>query len=139
MDHHEEKACSVNAIARLILSVALGLILTARADEFGRLFFSPDERRLLDQQRARQMSREGSINIQAPTTVNGLIRQSDGCCTVWINGKARHIAPGKNTNSISIILPGKDESIEVKVGQHLWLDNLPANNEPSPIPQKVVP
>ena len=125
----------MNTAVRLVFLGALGLIPAAQADELGRLFFSPDERQQLDQQHVRQTNRENGANTPSIIIVNGLIQHSDGSRTVWINGKAQHIAPGKNTDTVPVALPGKNESIEVKVGQRLWLDNLPSNAAPPPTPK----
>ena len=122
----------MNTAVRLVFLGALGLIPAAQADELGRLFFSPDERQQLDQQHVRQTNRENGANTPSIIIVNGLIQHSDGSRTVWINGKAQQIAPGKNINTVPVTLPGKNESIEVKVGQRLWLDNLPPIAEPPP-------
>jgi len=122
----------MKTMARLALLVTLSCIPSVQANELGRLFFSPDERQQLDQQHARQTNRENGANTPSHIIVNGLIQHSDGSRTVWINGKAQRIAPGKNTNSVPVILPGSSESIEVKVGQRLLLDNLPAKTDPLP-------
>lgn len=120
----------MNSAARLALLVALGQIPMVQAGELGRLFFSPDERKQLDQLHAQHIISKDGSNDQSILIVNGLIQRSDGSRTAWVNGKAQHNAPGKNTNAVPVTLPGKSESIEVKVGQRLLLDNLPPTTEP---------
>ena len=122
----------MNTFSRLALLVALGLTPSVQADELGRLFFSPDERQQLDRQHARQATQENGANTPSHIIVNGLIQHGDGSRTVWINGKAQRMTSGKNTDSVPVILPGRNESVEVKVGQRLQLDSLPSQTVPPP-------
>lgn len=107
--------------------LALGLIQIAQADELGRLFFSQDERHQLDQHHALGTPGKDSESAQPFVVVNGVIQHSDGNRTVWINGRAQRNTPGKNPNTVTVTMPGKNESIEVKVGQRLMIDNAPSS------------
>jgi hypothetical protein len=89
------------------------LIAPAHADDLGRLFYSPDERRALDSQRAMAAlptppppsvstsdvdllpETEPDLPPSAPTplTVNGLVSRTHGSSTVWINGSS--VEPGR--------------------------------------------
>jgi len=65
--------------------MAAGLLLATsapRAELTGRLFFTPQERAMLDGQRHKNISPGTSGN---PITVSGLVTSSRGKSTVWIN------------------------------------------------------
>lgn len=115
----------MSTMVQIVLLFVLGLIAPVRASELGRLFFSADERRQLDQQHVPKSTGEDDTNAQS-IVVNGLIQHGNGIRTVWINGKAQRNAPGKSINAVPVTVPGKRESIEVKVGQRLLFDNLPS-------------
>jgi hypothetical protein len=123
----------MNILARLLFCVALGLVSIAQADELGRLFFSKEERKQLDQhQTLRIAGKTEAIDQPHFIVVNGIIQRSDGSRTAWVNGKAQRNAPGKNPATVPVTAPGKNESIEVKVGQRLIIDNTPP-------PQTAIP
>jgi hypothetical protein len=124
-------------MARLSLCVALGLYSLAQADELGRLFFSRDERKQLDQHLTLRVAGKDGANEQPHyIVVNGIIQHSDGSRTAWINGKAQNNAPGKNPTTVPVTAPGKSESIEVKVGQRLIIDNIPQSQTETPTTSK---
>jgi hypothetical protein len=124
-------------MARLSLCAALGLTSLAQADELGRLFFSKEERKQLDQHLAlRVAGKDGSIDQPHYIVVNGIIQYADGSRTAWINGKAQRNAPGKNPTTVPVTAPGKNESIEVKVGQRLIIDNIPPPKTETPATSK---
>ena len=123
----------MKAIAQIAFLFVVGLISVARAEDLGRLFFSPEERQQLDQKVERRAAGKEESVAQPFIVVNGIVQHSDGSRTAWINGKTQHNAPGKNPNTVPVTVPGKSRSIEVKVGQRLLLDNLPvSNSETSP-------
>jgi hypothetical protein len=113
----------------LVLYASLGLTSIAQAGELGRLFFSPEERQQLDRQHAKNTLGEDAANTPTGITVNGIIQHSDGSRTAWINGKMQNNVPGKSLNAVPVTLPGKSESIEVKVGQRLLIDDIPSKIE----------
>jgi len=110
----------------------LGLMPIVQAGELGRLFYTPEERQQLDQQFARRAAGKEESVVQPFIVVNGIVQNSDGSRTAWINGKTQHNAPGKNPNTVPVTIPGKNESIEVKVGQRILLDNLPRSKSETP-------
>jgi hypothetical protein len=112
--------------------LSFGLASKAQAAELGRLFFTPDERQQLDQKFARHETGNEEPESKPFISVNGVIQRSDGSRTVWINGKAQHNAAGKNPNTAPVTVPGKHESIEVKVGQRLLIDSLPQSKADTP-------
>jgi hypothetical protein len=120
----------VNRPASFALLISICLIPLARADELGRLFFTPTERKQLELQHALKPGNDN--NSQSVITVNGVIKRSDGSRIVWINGKAQKLNPGGNSDKIPVTVPGKKKPLEVKVGERIFLDTpLRQNSEPS--------
>jgi hypothetical protein len=90
-------------IARLsaaLAAIAWVLAAAARADELGTLFFSPEERARMDQQRRGELepppkasTGEGprAATPARPPVLTGYVQRSDGRDTVWIDGRA--VAP----------------------------------------------
>lgn len=95
----------------------------AQAEELGRLFFTPEQRAQLDQQRL-QNTGPDSGNGSSVLTVNGIVQKHGGGRTVWINGVPH--AAGKSDEdhpaTVPITVPGKSEPVKVKVGQKLLLE-----------------
>ena len=82
-----------------LAAIAWALAAGARADEFGTLFFSPEERLRMDQQRRGELeplqpkaaaaAEHGSPGAPVrPPVLTGYVQRSDGRDTVWINGRA---------------------------------------------------
>ncbi|MGD9788309.1 MAG: hypothetical protein AB7U30_10195 [Sulfuricellaceae bacterium] len=112
-------------VALLFLLLALPAPRLA-ADELGRLFFTPQERAMLDAQRHKDSGRAlGSDTL----TVNGLVTRSGGEGTVWLNGipiqekqptpnitiTARQGPGGK----VQVQIPRGGQKVDVRVGQTL--------------------
>lgn len=121
-------------MARLIflLTIAslLGLAAPVGAEPLGRLFFSPDERAMLDQQRQKGGGDLPSI-LDTPTehiTLNGLVRRSSGKTTVWINRLPQHenenpqgvvIRQEKTAKPSAVLLLPSGKQVQLKAGQTL--------------------
>ena len=58
-------------------------------DNFGRLFFTQEERLRLDRQRQANPFLQSEIARETTITVNGSVVRSNGQYTVWVNGVAR--------------------------------------------------
>jgi hypothetical protein len=74
----------------------------AQAQDFGRLFFTPEERAALDaRRRARVPDKPAAAPVaNSPTTrVDGFVRRSGGPSTVWVNGESRGVE-GRNAPRI---------------------------------------
>lgn len=73
----------------MIRPIALVLIMLTFSNlawaELDKLFFSPDERRMLDLARERAARPQGADTTSA--VVDGMVRRSDGQNTIWINGR----------------------------------------------------
>jgi hypothetical protein len=80
-------------MTRLLLLVAasIALVPAARAQELGRLFFTPDQRAALDARRkARVPDRPSATTVISPTTrLDGYVQRSGGPSTVWVNGEGQ--------------------------------------------------
>lgn len=76
----------------LLAAIALGLGLSSvscRAQEVGRLFFTPEQRAALDaRRRARVPDKPAAVVVASPTTrLDGFVKRSTGPSTVWVNGE----------------------------------------------------
>ena len=115
---------------------------TLAEDGVGRLFFTPDQRALLDTARAGRGVRlpattEGELATtpapQGPdiVTYNGVVRRSDGKSTVWINGKPVNeknrirdsnevsVLGMRSDGTVSLTIPQASRTASLKVGQSL--------------------
>jgi hypothetical protein len=72
-----------------LLAVGLLIFLPVKAQDLGRLFFTPEQRAALDARRKARVPDKPSAMplIISPTTrLDGFVRRSDGRSTVWVNG-----------------------------------------------------
>lgn len=114
----------------LALVASLLICLPARAQELGRLFFTPDQRAALDARRkARVPDKPTPVPIVAsPTTrLDGYVRRSDGRATVWVNGAALddtgagapRIDPRRTDASVSLPVGDSGARARLKPGEVL--------------------
>jgi len=131
---------------RRVLYLILGLLspmVTAQAQDLGRLFFTSQERTALDAARKNKTQQapkveEPVIRPEAPTgpemiSLHGYLRRNDGRMTVWVNNKMAEggetgsglkvTRAGEHHGSLSVKLPDTPETIKLKVGQHLDATN----------------
>lgn len=60
-----------------------------RADDLGRLFFTPEQRKALDARRKARVPDKPAAAIASPTVrLDGYVKRSGGKSTVWVNGEA---------------------------------------------------
>jgi len=89
----------------LWLAAAAG---TCAAQQFGRLFFTPEQRAALDARRKARVPDKPAATpvVASPTTrLDGYVTRSDGRSTVWVNGEslqegsadAPRIDPGRSS------------------------------------------
>lgn len=71
----------------LALLLACSFPALPQSEPLGRLFFTPQQRALLDRQRIQGMT--SNFDQQASYTLNGEVRRSSGKNTRWINGEAQ--------------------------------------------------
>ncbi len=108
---------------RLLCTLILGLgqLAPLHAESLGRLFFTPEQRAMLDLARRTQAT---GAQTDAPTdgvTLSGIVTRSDGRQTVWINGRLQPagVATSRTPASASIRLPGGAGQVRLRVGQTL--------------------
>lgn len=80
------KVCS-NVASTLVL-LAFASAAQAQQEPLGRLFFTPEQRAMLDRQRQLTPSRMVGTGGESSSsyTINGVVRRSSGHQTTWING-----------------------------------------------------
>jgi hypothetical protein len=73
----------------VFLAIALLISQGVLAQEFGRLFFTPEQRVALDARRkARVPDKPSAPVVASPTTrLDGYVKRSGGKTTVWVNGE----------------------------------------------------
>jgi hypothetical protein len=114
---------------RLVLSLALLMppVYAAGADLPGRLFFTPQQRAVLDRTRgqAARPVAPGSQAITGSVTFNGFVKPSDGRPTLWLNDKplsGKDLPPGyaiAPDQPAALKLPGQKGQVRLKPGQSL--------------------
>jgi hypothetical protein len=90
---------------------------SATGAEFGRLFFTPQQRQDLDRRRQANIQ-ETAVTADSFLTVNGQVSRSNGKNTVWINGAPQETSR-KPADPARVTVPGGEgeSSINLKVGQ----------------------
>lgn len=121
----------MNTPVRFALLAAFSMMPHAQANELGRLFFTPTERSQFEQALKARQAENGSSE-QSVIAVNGIIQRSDGSRIVWINGKVQHTGHGSDPNKVPVLVPGKNNTVEVKVGQRVRVENSAPNASVAP-------
>jgi len=97
---------------------------SADSNKIGRLFFSPDERAMLD--RMRQKSGGSTVRATEQITLNGLVRRSSGKTTAWINQLPQNenetpqgvaVQQGKPAKPSALLLLPSGKQVQLKAGQ----------------------
>lgn len=74
----------------LLVAASIALVPAARAQELGRLFFTPDQRAALDARRKARVPDKPAAAAASPTTrLDGYVQRSGGPSTVWVNGEGQ--------------------------------------------------
>ncbi len=102
----------------------------AHAQEFGRLFHTPEQREALDARRSARLPEKPIAPAPARSTrVDGYVLRSGGRSTVWLNGEAtiegadpqgirvrvRRDAPGR----VSLAVDENAQTVQMKIGATL--------------------
>lgn len=127
----------------IIIYMLTPFVLTnsAQAGSLGRLFFTPEQRAQLEQNRTRKATANATGDATAEDgyspsvlTVNGIVQKKGGARTVWINGVAQNAGNSdeRSPEAQPVAVPGQSQPVKVKVGQKLLLDRVP---EHKPAPQ----
>lgn len=127
------------ALPAFLLLVAAGV----HAEELGRLFFTPQQRALLERGQVPDApgtpDETGKPASPDTLTIDGIVQRHGGERTVWINGvpqpagKSDEHAP----ETVPVAIPGQTQPARVKVGQKVLLNPSvpPKAEEPaSPAP-----
>lgn len=116
--------------ALVATAITLACTTSARAQELGRLFFTPEQRAALD---ARRKARVPDKPAAAPVTetpisrVDGAVQRSGGKSTVWVNGEtipegaqaegARVTPRSPNPGRVSIPAGDGPQRYDLRVGE----------------------
>ncbi|MBZ0095873.1 MAG: hypothetical protein K8H75_10970 [Sulfuricella sp.] len=115
-------------MARLIFLLMIAFLpghaVCAGAEPLGRLFFSPDERAMLD--RVRQKNVGSTVSATEQVTLNGIVRRSSGKTTAWINQVPQNenetpqgiaVQQGKTSKPSALLLLPSGKQVQLKAGQ----------------------
>ena len=106
-------------------ALLLGAVNCAGAESLGRLFFSPDERAVLEQARQGVRPGSGPVSAAEQITLDGIVRRSSGKSTTWINGLPQHeegkthgvTASGQAAKSSVLLMLPTGKQLRLKPGQ----------------------
>jgi hypothetical protein len=116
---------------RIGSAVILAFAVNAHAEGMGRLFFTPEQRLILDNARGQKVKIEEQSEERAPEIVslNGVVKRNDGHTTVWLNNRAISdrrtsggvtIHPqGTASDPVLFTIPQVDRAVSLRVGQDL--------------------
>ena len=96
-------------LGALALLGALAAPAGAQDTPLGRLFFTAEQRQMLDRQR--QLDVKEAVAADPTLTIDGVVTRSSGKRTVWINGVAQSAAPGV----AAAVSPRRDDPAQVVV------------------------
>jgi hypothetical protein len=146
----------MRALVGLLIVIALWPMPSFADEEIGRLFWSPEQRRTLDQQRDSGTRGVTPVGDPGPglqpsdpsVLLSGVVRRSDGHDVVWINGKrAEQAGPAirvqrgpDSQNRVRIADADQGTSALLKPGQR-WnpvtgkVEECHGCNAPAPAPE----
>ena len=112
---HSLKSGFFAALALMLLCLAA----PAAGEEFGRLFFTPQQRQDLDSRRAANRGEEEAPQIsEGPLTVDGHMQRSSGRTTTWINGVPQYDSHASHDPARIMVAPNEDgPAVSLKIGQ----------------------
>jgi hypothetical protein len=101
--------------------LALMAATLASGGEIGRLFFTPEQRTLLDRDYAGKAQPDS--DNRGTLSVTGIVQKHGGERTIWINGVPQLAGKSdeRSPESASVTLPGQKKKIRVKVGQKVYI------------------
>ncbi len=112
------------ALAGMLLAAPTGI----NAEELGRLFFTPEQRALLERGQQPDTGKPGNIDS---LTVNGIVQKHGGERTVWINGVPQPAGKSDDSapESVPVAVPGQSQPVKVKVGQRVFINPAAASGQ----------
>ena len=133
-------ACGLTRPTALKISLCAFTLTAAtsvNAEELGRLFFTPQQRAMLERSQHPDIGNPGQPGqpdqpaIAESLTVSGIVQKHGGERTVWINGVPQ--VAGKSDEqapeSVPVAIPGQAQPVKIKVGEKVRLS--------PPAPQKT--
>jgi hypothetical protein len=139
LDHAEEpELAAMRSFFKIgLCTLAIAISTPVNAQQLGRLFFTPDQRKQLDYTYAQGGPTE---NYNNALMLNGIVQKHGGKRTAWINGvpQAAGRSDEQSPESVAVPLPGQNKSVKLKVGQRVLLnpatspDTNAAQNQGSP-------
>jgi hypothetical protein len=114
----------VNRACPILVAIALMVVAgaPARAQELGRLFFTPEQRAALDARRkARLPDKPAAVVVSPQTRVDGFVKRSRGPSTVWINGETLTESSPEAPRIDNTHTPGGSVSLNVGEGRRAQL------------------
>jgi hypothetical protein len=112
-------------VNRSLISLALMLLCLAAtadaaAEELGRLFFTPEQRRDLDSRRATNRAEQEAPQIkEGPITLQGQVLRSSGRTVTWINGAPEYddSRAGRDAARVTVVPNAGEPGVSLKVGE----------------------
>lgn len=93
--------------AHLVMLCAAGVSMHAHAEALGRLFFTPEQRQVLDRQRLHGDGEDSAAAIR----LDGIVRKPSGRRVVWINGRSRDETASDTAHGLRV-----GESLDLATG-----------------------
>ena len=107
-----------------LCALSLYLLLTshAQAEQLGRLFFTPEQRKQFDFGKFQ----ESDGNSSDTMTINGIVQRNGGSRTAWVNGVPQKIGKSdeRNPASVPLSIPNQTQTVTVKVGQKVEVTSV---------------
>lgn len=94
---------------RLVLICLSLLAAHSRAEELGRLFYTPEQRRQLER---------GESSSTAPQRLKGIVQKHGGLRTIWLDDRMESHAGSANHASQQLTAPGS-APMRIKVGESI--------------------
>lgn len=115
----------------IVLLLAAGAFVAApsNGEDFGRLFFTPEQRGALDARRkARIPDKPAMVVVESPVTrVDGVVSRGGGKSTTWVNGEPvpqgsqpeglRILQKPKETGRVIVNIGETNAQVDLKIGQ----------------------
>ena len=95
-------------------------------ETFGRLFFTPERRQMLDRQREQNLLSQQEAPEEPTLTINGDVARSSGRRTVWVNGIAQTekggagdllVTPRRDDPARIFVQPSQAPAASARVGE----------------------
>jgi len=108
----------VRGVAALVLAAGLlSPVLASAQESLGRLFFTPEQRELLDARRkAGVQERSAPLTISPTTRLDGVVKRSHGKSTIWLDGNP--IPDGVRPEGVRVQRGTDPTRVRIGVGEH---------------------